>query len=85
MSMCAGVDGAAVSGPPAACGCSQLSVDGSLALPDDAGLSHPHRPEHAAGGEGPLQGDDFFRLLFICKAELFLLRSLSPTHSCGWT
>lgn len=68
--LCAGVDGAAVSGPPAVRGCSQLSLDGRLALPDDAGLSHSHRPEHAAGGEGPLQGNALFCLLFICTALL---------------
>lgn len=66
----AGVDGAAVSGPPAVRGGSQLSLDGRLALPDDAGLSHSHRPEHAAGGEGPLQGNSLFCLLFICTALL---------------
>lgn len=55
-SLCAGVDGAAVSGPSAVCGGSQLSVDGRLALSHDAGLTHPHWPEHAAGSEGSLQG-----------------------------
>lgn len=56
----AGVDGAAVSDSTAVRGSSQLSMDGRLALSHDAGLSHPHRPEHAAGSEGTLQGWTFF-------------------------
>lgn len=60
----AGVDGAAVSGPTAVRGRSQLSMDGCLALSHDAGLTHSHRPEHAAGSEGSLQG---CTLLIISK------------------
>lgn len=54
--LCAGVDGAAVSGPPTVCGSSQLSMDGCLALSHDASFPHSNRPEHAAGSKGPLQG-----------------------------
>lgn len=56
VSLCAGLDGATVSGTPPVCGCSQLSMDGRLALSHDAGLTHSHRPKHAVGSEGPLQG-----------------------------
>ena len=51
----AGLDGAAEAGPSAVCGGRQLSVDGRLAVSHDAGLPHPHRPQHAPGGEVPLQ------------------------------
>lgn len=67
----AGVDGAAVPGPAAVRGSSQLSVDGGLALSHDAGLSHSHRPEHASGSEGTLQGGSLlsFMSLFIVKRK----------------
>ena len=52
-----GVDRAAAPGPSAVRGGSQLSLDGCLALPDDASLSHPHRHQHAAGSQGSLQGE----------------------------
>lgn len=54
--MCPGVDGTADPGPTAVCSSSQLSMDGRLALSHDAGLTHSHRPEHASGSKGPLQG-----------------------------
>lgn len=52
-----GVDRAAAPGPSAVRGGSQLSLDGRLALPDDASLSHPDRHQHAAGSQGSLQGE----------------------------
>lgn len=69
MPLCAGVDGAAVSGPPSVCGSSQLSMDGSLALSHDAGLTHSYRPEHAARSESSLQGNT---ISFTVQSDLYL-------------
>lgn len=52
-----GVGGVVATGPAAVCGGGQLSLDGCLALFDDASTTHPNRPQHAAGSESPLKGE----------------------------
>lgn len=37
-------------------------MDGRLALSHDAGLTHSHRPQHAVGSQGALQGCPLIRL-----------------------
>lgn len=54
---CTGLGGASEAGPSTVRGGGQLSVDGGVAMPDDAGLAHPHRPQHAAGGQGKVEGE----------------------------
>lgn len=49
--------GVVATGPAAVCGGGQLSLDGCLALFDDASTTHPNRPQHAAGSESPLKGE----------------------------
>lgn len=49
--------GVVATGPAAVCGSSQLSLDGRLALFDDASATHPYRPQHVAGSESPLEGE----------------------------
>lgn len=56
LSLCAGLDGASVSGASSVCGSGQLPMDGCLALSYDASFTHSHRPKHAVGSQGPLQG-----------------------------
>lgn len=56
LSLCTGLDGASVSGTSSVCGSGQLPMDGCLALSYDASFTHSHRPKHAVGSQGPLQG-----------------------------
>lgn len=62
--------GIVATGPTAVCGGGQLSLDGCLALFDDASVAHPNRPQHAAGSESTLKGKGGGQNLYLYFAGI---------------